>query len=84
VRKDKNTIVFKVKDTGVGIKDEDKPNIFKEGGMGKDSRKLNVHSSGYGLFAAKKVTEAHGGKIWFESEGVAGKGSIFYVELSVA
>ena len=43
VRKDKNTIVFKVKDTGVGIKDEDKPNIFKEGGMGGEGLWYRKH-----------------------------------------
>ena len=80
VRKDPTTLLFTVQDTGVGIKEEDKPNMFKEGGRGKESIKINVHSSGYGLATAKKTVEAHGGKIWFESEGVPGKGATFFVE----
>jgi signal transduction histidine kinase len=68
-----------VKDTGVGITEEDKARLFTEGGHGKDSQTINAHSTGYGLFIAKQITEAHGGTIRAESEG-AGKGSIFVVE----
>ena len=71
---------FSVKDTGVGISEDDKPKLFTEGGHGKDSMKVNVLSTGYGLFIAKQVVEAHGGRIWAESAG-AGKGSEFVVEL---
>ena len=73
-------IRFSVKDTGVGITPEDMHNLFTEGGHGKESIKVNVDSTGYGLFIAKQVTEAHGGRIWAESEG-KGKGSEFVVEL---
>lgn len=72
-------IIFTVKDTGIGITLEDKAHLFTEGGHGKDSQKVNVHSTGYGLFIAKQITEAHGGTIRAESEG-AGKGSAFIVE----
>lgn len=73
-------IQFSVKDTGVGITEEDRPKLFTEGGHGKDSIKVNVDSTGYGLFIAKQVVETHGGTIRAESEG-AGKGSEFIVEL---
>lgn len=69
-----------VEDTGVGISADDMQNLFTEGGRGKESTKVNVHSTGYGLFIAKSVIEAHGGKIWAESDG-PGKGSRFIVEL---
>ncbi|PIR83536.1 hypothetical protein COU18_02520 [Candidatus Kaiserbacteria bacterium CG10_big_fil_rev_8_21_14_0_10_51_14] len=36
--------------------------------------------NGYGLFIAKEIVDAHGGKIWAESEG-EGKGARFVVEL---
>jgi len=80
---DGEKIRFSVKDSGVGITPEDKKNLFTEGGHGKDSIKVNVHSTGYGLFIAKQVVDAHGGKIWAESEG-QGKGSTFIVEFSAA
>jgi len=72
--------IFAVKDTGIGITEEDKKRLFTEGGHGKDSQKVNVHSTGYGLYIAKNIIEAHGGTIRAESEG-EGKGSTFVVEL---
>ncbi len=75
-------IVFAVKDSGVGITEEDKKRLFTEGGHGKDSQKVNVHSTGYGLFIAKSIVLAHGGTVRAESEG-QGKGSTFFMELPV-
>src|SRR3989344_5109259 len=62
-------IRFSVQDSGVGITDEDKKKLFTEGGHGKDSIKTNVHSTGYGLYIAKQIVEAHGGKNWAKSAG---------------
>lgn len=69
-----------VEDSGIGITKEDMSHLFTEGGRGKDSIEVNVHSTGYGLFIAKQIVEAHGGHIKAESEG-EGKGSRFIVEL---
>jgi signal transduction histidine kinase len=80
--RDDKVFRLSVKDSGVGITSEDMPRLFTEGGRGKDSTRINIHSTGYGLFVAKMVVEAHGGKIWAESEG-AGKGSLFVVEFPV-
>jgi signal transduction histidine kinase len=73
-------IIFAVKDTGVGLADEDKPKLFRSGGRGKDSLSINVNSTGYGLAFVKGVVTAHSGRVWAESEG-KGKGSQFYIEL---
>src|SRR3990167_4834521 len=73
---------FSVEDNGVGITPEDMKRLFTEGGHGKDSMRVNVHSTGYGLYIAKQIVESHGGKIWAESEG-QGKGSRFIVELPI-
>ena len=77
--KNNNKVLFFVKDTGIGITDEDKENLFTEGGRGKNSIKTNVDSTGYGLFSTKLIVDAHKGRIWAESEG-GGKGSTFFVE----
>lgn len=69
-----------VKDTGIGITEEDKKNLFTEGGRGKESVKVNVDSTGYGLYSVKLIIEEHKGKVWAESEG-EGKGSTFFIEL---
>lgn len=73
-------ILLSVRDTGVGISDEDKKNLFTEGGRGKDSVKVNIDSTGYGLYSVKLIVEAHKGKVWAESEGI-NKGSTFFIEL---
>ncbi len=83
LKKENGKLIFAVKDTGVGITDEDKKRLFTEGGHGKDSQTINVHSTGYGLYIAKQITEAHGGIIRAESGG-AGKGSTFTVEFLAA
>ena len=72
-----------IKDTGVGITSEDMRLLFTEGGHGKESQKVNVESTGFGLYIVKNIIEAHHGKVWAESEG-AGKGSRFIVELPVS
>ncbi len=77
-----NRIVFAVKDSGVGITEADKKRLFTEGGHGENSQKVNAHSTGYGLFIAKQITEAHAGTIRADSEG-EGKGSTFTAEFPV-
>lgn len=73
-------LFFSIQDTGVGLSESDKAKLFKEGGRGDESVKVNVNSTGYGLFIVKKIVEGHGGKIWAESAG-RGHGSHFHVEL---
>jgi len=75
-------MLFSVRDTGIGITPEDMKNLFTEGGRGKESVKVNVDSTGYGLYTVKLIVNAHHGRIWVESEG-AGKGATFFVELGL-
>ena len=80
--KENNKIRFSVKDSGVGLSDEVKPKLFTRGGRDKESQKINVNSTGFGLSIVKGVIDAHHGKVWAESDG-PGKGSTFTVELPV-
>lgn len=75
-----NIIRLSVKDTGVGLTDDDKAKLFKAGGRGADSLKVNVNATGYGLVFVKGVIEAHKGRAWAESAG-RNQGSIFYIEI---
>ena len=79
LRKENNKVIFYVKDTGVGITGEDMKNLFTEGGRGKDSVKVNVDSTGYGLFSVKLIADAHGARVWAESLG-KDQGSTFFAE----
>lgn len=83
LKKADGKIIFAVKDTGVGITEEDQKRLFTEGGHGKDSQRVNAHSTGYGLYIAKNITAAHGGTLRAESAG-AGKGSTFTAEFPAA
>ena len=74
-------VVWWVKDSGIGIPPEEFDHIFDK------YRQVTrgVHSSrggtGLGLAICKKIVEAHGGRIWLESEPE--KGSTFFVSLPV-
>jgi signal transduction histidine kinase len=57
-------------------------NIFDKFVRGKEISHYHTDGTGLGMFIAKKVTEAHQGKIWAESAG-KGKGSRFILELPV-
>jgi len=83
LEKKNNKILFSVKDNGIGLTSEDKKVLFTEGGRGKDSVKVNVDSTGYGLYTVRLVVDSHKGRVWAESEG-PGKGSQFYIELDAA
>ena len=68
-----------VKDTGVGITAETMPKLFQKFSRASDASRVNIKGTGLGLYVAKQIVDAHGGKIWAESEG-EGKGSTFTVE----
>ena len=72
-----------VSDTGIGMEKEDIENIFDKFVRGKEISHYHTDGTGLGMFIAKKVTEAHQGKIWAESSG-KGKGSRFILELPVS
>lgn len=76
----KNKILITVSDTGIGISKDTLPTLFGKFSRAKDASKTNTTGTGLGLYVAKQMVEAHGGRIWAESDGV-GKGSRFMVEL---
>lgn len=74
---------FCVFDSGVGIREEDFHNLFKKFSRGQGVSILNTEGTGLGLYVAKEVIKAHGGKIWAESWG-EGQGSKFCFEIPTA
>jgi len=71
-----------VSDTGEGIPAGDLPNIFERFYRVDRSRARATGGSGLGLTIARRLVEAHGGKITVQSE--LGKGSRFSFTLSIA
>ncbi len=68
-----------VKDSGIGIPEDQKYNIFSKFFRAANAMKVETVGSGLGLFIAKEVVVRHGGKIWFESK--VGEGTTFFVQL---
>jgi two-component system phosphate regulon sensor histidine kinase PhoR len=66
-----------VRDTGVGIPEQDLPRIFER--FYKADRARSGGGTGLGLAIAKHVVQRHQGRIWAES--TEGKGSTFYFTL---
>ena len=67
--------MFEIKDDGLGIAKEDQKHIFEKFFRTQNALKHQTQGSGLGLFIAKAIVEATGGKIWFKSE--EGQGTIF-------
>ena len=74
-----NGLRLSVKDTGAGIPPGYEEKIFEKFSQTEGEQVYFKKSKGLGLTFCKLVAEAHGGKIWVESE--LGKGSTFYVTL---
>lgn len=69
-------ILVSVEDTGIGIPSSDIDKIFEKFRQVGDIMRDKPKGTGLGLPISKQIIEAHGGRIWVESE--VGKGSIFY------
>lgn len=76
------TILTRIKDTGIGLSQEDIHHLFGKFTRGSEGQRQNTEGSGLGLYVAKQMIEAMHGKIWVDSEG-PGKGSMFVIELPV-
>lgn len=76
VKRKKEELECLVSDTGIGIPKDQQKRIFSKFFRGVNAIKMQTEGTGLGLFITKNIIEAHGGKIWFESE--EGKGTTFY------
>ncbi|MFN2196947.1 MAG: sensor histidine kinase [Anaerolineales bacterium] len=72
-----SSIVFAIKDTGVGIPSEDLERIFER--FYKSDRARSSSGTGLGLAISRHLVEAHGGIIWAES--IETRGSTFFFTL---
>ena len=75
----KDSLVFYVKDTGIGIAEKARKVVFERFRQADDSTTRIYGGTGLGLTISKGLVSAMDGNIWFDSE--VGKGTSFYFEL---
>ena len=78
-----DSVRVSVQDNGIGIPKEHQHLIFGKFQQvpGAKQKAAGPKGTGLGLAIAKGIVEAHGGKIWFESD--AGKGTTFFFTLPI-
>ena len=72
-----------VHDTGIGILPEDQERIFERFYRGEDPLVLATAGTGLGLSIVRQLVEMHKGRIWLQSSGIPGEGSIFSMTLPI-
>ena len=75
----RSTIKIEIKDNGVGIPEKEQNYIFQKFFRAANATRRQITGTGLGLYLAKSITEALGGKISFKSK--EGVGSTFWIEL---
>jgi signal transduction histidine kinase len=68
-------VIVSVEDTGEGIDPKIRPRLFSKFATGSSQ------GTGLGLYISKSVVEAHGGRMWVESDMNIGHGATFYFSL---
>ena len=72
-----------IKDNGIGISPENHDRIFERFYRGEHPLVIASAGTGLGLAISKILVEMHNGRIWFESTGIEGEGSIFSFTIPV-
>jgi len=79
IEKDSKDIQLSIEDNGIGIPKEDLARIFERFYRVDRGRSKELGGTGLGLSIVKHLVQAHGGRVWVESQ--PGKGSTFYFTL---
>lgn len=74
------SVVIEVRDTGVGIPEQDLPKIWDRFYRVDQSRTRKSGGTGLGLYVVKQIIEAHGGKV--KAESTLNEGSVFTIYLN--
>lgn len=72
-----NYLIIKIADTGIGMKPEERANLFQEFFRAKNEKTRSISGTGLGLTIVKRIVESYNGKIEVDSE--YGKGTAFTI-----
>jgi two-component system, OmpR family, phosphate regulon sensor histidine kinase PhoR len=81
VHQENNYVCIKIRDTGIGMKLEEKDRLFNEFYRAKNEKTRGISGTGLGLSIVKKIVESYFGKI--EVESVFGFGTTFTIQLPI-
>jgi PAS domain S-box-containing protein len=74
---------FAVRDTGIGIPADKMHRLFQSFSQIDASTTRKYGGTGLGLIISHRLCELMGGRMWAESEGIPGRGTIFYFTIEV-
>ena len=77
----KGYLVLAIKDTGIGISEDDQKKLFTRFFRSKKVLKSEAEGTGLGLYITKSIINLHKGDIWFASK--PNEGSVFYFSLPI-
>ena len=78
-----NKFAIHFKDTGIGIPPNKLDMIFEQFSQVDTSTTRKASGTGLGLPISRRLVELHGGRLWANSTGIPGEGSVFTVELPI-
>jgi len=79
ITKNKNQVIFKITDEGIGIPIKDQKNLFEP--FHRAENVGHIHGTGLGLTIVKKYVELHDGKIKIKSK--PGEGTVFSISIPI-
>jgi signal transduction histidine kinase/DNA-binding response OmpR family regulator len=81
-RPDQAGLQVTVRDTGVGIPADRGAQLFQSFSQADASTSRKYGGTGLGLAISRRLAELMGGTVWFESDGIPGRGSAFHVVIT--
>lgn len=74
-------VVIRVEDTGVGIPPDAQGRVFDQFYRARQPGTEHISGTGLGLSLVQAIVQQHGGRVWVESAGVPGEGTVFGLAL---
>ncbi len=82
-KRDGENLLIQVRDTGIGIPADKLESVFEAFSQVDSSTTRKSGGTGLGLPISRRLIEMHGGRLWAESRGLPGEGTVFNIELPV-
>jgi signal transduction histidine kinase len=78
-KRQKDRLIITIQDQGMGIPKTEQSKVFNGYFRASNARDSSIKGNGVGLYYSKKVVEAHGGRMYLESN--VGKGTTIFIDL---